>query len=122
MFIRRHLFALLAIMIVVLSLTSFYFYQKSKGANSAANTEIQSLVKEVSALVVVPTDETPTLATVSDPSALKGQAFFADAIEGDKVLIYTNAKKAVLYRPSINKVINIAPLNLGETPASPNTQ
>ena len=122
MFIRRHLFALLAIMIVALSLTSFYFYQKSKGANNAANTEIQSLVKEVAVLVVVPIDETPTLATVSDPSALKGQAFFVDAIEGDKVLIYTNAKKAVLYRPSINKVINIAPLNLGDTQAPPSTQ
>lgn len=122
MFIRRHLFALLAIMIVVLSLTSFYFYQKSKGNENSTNTEIQSLVKEVGVLVVIPTDETPTLATVSDPSALKGQAFFAEAIEGDKVLIFTNAKKAVLYRPSINKVINIAPLNLGNTQTTANAQ
>ena len=32
--------------------------------------------------------------------------------KGDKVLIYSNAKKAYLYDPVSDKIINIAPLNL----------
>lgn len=113
LFIRKHLLAMFAVLVVMLSLTSFYFYKKSTSVESAQVTEIQKLVKQVTKIALVPNDETPTLATVSDVEALRGQAFFVDAIEGDKVLIYTNAKKAVLYRPNINKVINIAPLNLG---------
>ena len=69
---------------------------------------------------MLPTGETPTIATVTDASKLKDQAFFTNAVTGDKVLIYTNAKKAFLYRPSTNKIINIAPVNLGSgTGAAP---
>lgn len=114
--LRNYFPLLLILLVIALSLTSVYFYKKStNNPTQASQTEIKSLVQKVGKLAVIPTDETPTLATVSDPSALKGQAFFVDAIEGDKVLIYTNAKKAVLYRPSVNRVINIAPLNLGDT-------
>ncbi len=56
---------------------------------------------------------TPTVATVSDPAKLQGQTFFANAKVGDKVLIYTNAKMAYLYDPISNKLINVAPLNIG---------
>ena len=57
--------------------------------------------------------EVPTVATVSDVSKLKNQAFFANAKNGDKVLIYQNAKKAILYRPSSNKIVEFGPINLG---------
>lgn len=50
-------------------------------------------------------DETPTIATVSDITKLQGQPFFAKAQNGDKVYVYSNAKKAILYRPSENKII-----------------
>ena len=84
----------------------------------AAKAEVDELVGKVGQLVELPTGETPTLATVSDASKLKNQAFFAKAENGDKVLIYTQARRAVLYRPSTDKVIEIAPINIG----SGNTQ
>jgi hypothetical protein len=49
-----------------------------------------------------------------NPENLKGQSFFADAKVGDKVLIYKNAKKAILYDPIADKIITIAPLIVGE--------
>jgi type II secretory pathway pseudopilin PulG len=79
----------------------------------AAKLEQQQLLTKVAALTVLPSGETPTVATVTDVTKLKGQAFFVNAVNGDKVLIYTSAKKAYLYRPSTNKIINIAPVNLG---------
>ena len=76
--------------------------------------EVKKVVAQVGKLILLPEGETPTIATVSDPSALKNQAFFADAKKGDKVLIYTNAKKAILYDPVIKKIINVAPVNTGD--------
>jgi uncharacterized protein (UPF0333 family) len=111
-FIKKQLPLLLIVLVIILSLTSAYFYKKSKGSpDQASQAEIKSLIEKVGRLAILPTDETPTIATVSDPNALKDQAFFVDAKKGDKVLIYSNAKKAVLYDPSQDKIVNIAPLN-----------
>jgi len=87
----------------------------------AAKSEQQQLISKVGALTDLPKNETPTVATVTDISKLKGQAFFTNAQNGDKVLIYTGAKKAYLYRPSTNKIINIAPVNLGSGNKSGNS-
>jgi cell division protein FtsL len=95
--------------------------QKLSNPTEAAKTETQNLIDKVGKLTVLPAGETPTIATVTDASKLKDQAFFVNAVTGDKVLIYTNAKKAFLYRPSTNKLINIAPVNLG-TGTSTTTQ
>lgn len=71
------------------------------------------LLAEVSELIVLPEDETPTIATVSDLEKLRGQEFFLNAEIGDKVLIYTKHKKAILYSTKQKKIIEVAPLNLG---------
>ncbi len=87
--------------------------KKLSNPTTAAQLEQSQLIAKIGALTDLPKGETPTVATVTDISKLKDQAFFANAQNGDKVLIYTKAKKAYLYRPSTNKIINIAPVNLG---------
>ena len=114
-FIARNYVKLLVLLVLIFAGTSIFFYKKSMHNPSAkAQAEVESLVEKVGRLVVLPTDETPTVATVSDPEVLKEQTFFADAKKGDKVLIYSNARKAILYDHVQNKVITIAPLTLGE--------
>jgi hypothetical protein len=78
----------------------------------AAESATQQLVDKVSRLVQLPTGETPTIATVNDAAKLKNQAFFANAKDGDKVLIYSKANRAVLYRPSADRVIEFSSVNL----------
>ncbi|HVU06834.1 MAG TPA: hypothetical protein VHE10_03565 [Candidatus Paceibacterota bacterium] len=80
--------------------------------NLVADAEIKGLVSKIGRYIVLPADETPTLATVSDPARLKDQPFFANAVVGDKVLIYTNSRKAILWRPSLDKIIEVSPLNV----------
>ncbi len=80
-----------------------------------AQQEIEELVNRVGKLIVLPENEQPTVATVSDAESLREQPFFAQAKNGDKVLIYTNARKAILYDPLSNKIVEVAPLNIGET-------
>jgi len=84
-----------------------------------AQAEVNALIAKVSKLMVLPTDETPTVATVTDASAVKDQPFFAQAVNGDKVLIYQNAGEAILYRESENRIIKVGAVNFNQAAASP---
>ena len=71
-------------------------------------------MERVSRLIILPTDEEPTIATVADPDRLQDQPFFDNAKTGDKLLIYTNARKAILYDPVSDKIVEVAPINIGD--------
>lgn len=106
---------------IIISL-GFIFIQGSKSPNQGAaqkqtQDEIKKLVAEVGKLIELPQGETPTIATVTDISKLKDQPFFAKAKNGDKVLIYANARKAILYDPQAKKIVDIAPINIGSQSA-----
>lgn len=86
---------------------------KSSDPQVEAKREADAVIKQVERHMVLPTGETPTVATVSDPEKLKDQKFFANAKKGDKVLIYSGAQKAILYDPSADRIIEVAPVNIG---------
>ena len=112
------------IAVVAIVVAGILYYQLRKATQNpqlAAQNATTQLVEKVSKLIVLPTGEVPTIATVADPSALKSQPFFNGAQKGDKVLIYQQAKEAVLYSVSLNKVVNVAPLNIGSQGAPANT-
>ena len=119
---RKRLVILIVVLVVVGGALYFgYRYKQAQkeiarlsNPTEAAKVVVNELVTKVSVLVEVPSDETPTVATVSDASKLRNQPFFANSENGDKVLIYPQARKAILYRPSTNKVITIAPVNIGD--------
>ncbi len=102
-----------------------YFYRElsdlKKNPNKVAEDETKALIDKVGKLIVLPVNEQPTVATVTDLSKLKDQAFFAQAKEGDKVLIFTNAKKAILYNPADNRIVEVAPVNIGDNTAAGDT-
>ena len=95
-----------------------YFFTKYKAVtanpSAAAASETQELVEKVGRLIVLPEGEQPTIATVTDPEALKNQPFFARAKMGDQVLLYTGARKVILYDPVADKIVEVAGLNIGE--------
>jgi hypothetical protein len=91
--------------------------EQAKNSPGSGGSQTDQLVGKVGRLVDLPPGETPTIATVNDSAKLKTQAFFADAKDGDKVLIYSKAGKAVLYRPSTNRIIEYSTVNLSGTGA-----
>jgi hypothetical protein len=102
------------ILIVAVALSAYFYYKLhnlEKSTQEGARKEAKDLLGKVAKLYLIPTGEEPTIATVSDPVKLKDQAFFSGAQKDDKVLIFTEAGKAVLYRPSIDKIIEVAPIN-----------
>jgi hypothetical protein len=90
-------------------------------AAEQAKSDAAVLKAEVAKLMQLP-DEEPTIATVQDISKLANQEFFKDAQDGDKVLIFTVAKKAIIYRESEHKIINSGPIIINSTqPATETT-
>lgn len=78
--------------------------------------QTQDLINKVGKLMTLPTGETPTIANVTNAAEAKQQsAFFNNAQNGDKVLMYVKAGEAILYRPSTNKIILVAPLTLNSS-------
>lgn len=53
----------------------------------------------------LPQNENPTIATVIDGDKFGAKHFFSKAKGGDKVLIYTQANLAILYRPATHKIV-----------------
>ncbi|MDO8583855.1 MAG: hypothetical protein Q7R83_01615 [bacterium] len=91
---------------------NLFLYVRSTPKQVAAQSdqEVARVVEQVGRLMVLPTDETPTIATVLDPEKLKDQPFFANAKEGDRVLVYAKAKRVILFRSSENRIVEVAPL------------
>jgi hypothetical protein len=108
---KNKLIGILFLIIILLIISfSLYFYYKQNTIEYGFNNQIQKenieLFAKISRLYLVP-DEEPTIATVSNPELLKDQSFFTLSEKGDKVFIFIKAGRAVLYRPSIDKIIEI---------------
>lgn len=105
-----------------------FFYTQYRTALSekgAQENELAEVLGQVERLMELPAGETPTLATVADKEKLSEQAFFKNAENGDKILIYTESGRAVLYRPSSGKIVDVTTINIqneatpSETPVAP---
>lgn len=113
-------FKILVLLLIIVGTTygGYTYYQTyselkrfEQNPELVALKERAELIERVKSIVSVP-DEEPTVATVQDSNKLKGQAFFSRALNGDKVLIFPKSGRAILYRPSTDKVIEAAPVNI----------
>lgn len=106
--------SLLALLVIAIA-AGFIFLDKKRNefktvhSPEKAKAEAKNLVEIVSQIYLLP-DELPTIATVTDKSKLVDQEFFNNSKEGDKVLIFPQNKKVIIYRQSTNKIINVASL------------
>lgn len=84
----------------------------NKETNSIKSSLKQQNLEAVKAAVIknygLLQDEDPILATVTDIEKMRSQQFSVKIENDDKVLIYTQNKKIILFRPSSNKIIDIS--------------
>lgn len=120
---------IVGIILAIALIPSYYFYTRwehsqklLKNPDLAVQEEKRDILGKVGKLVDVPVNEDPTIATISDKDKLqnqiKNQPFFSKAENGDKVLVFPQAKKAILYRPTINKVMDMVAISLSTESAS----
>lgn len=100
---------------------SFYSYLETEkevvrlstidGQQEIQKQEVSILLDQVRKHMLLPDDEQPTVATVTDVDELKRQQpFFEKAINGDKVIIYVNSHKAIIYSPEKDIIVNVGTL------------
>lgn len=103
------------LLLAVFLVLSFYlWFQLSKNDSLKINdVEISKVTTAVGKILVLPTGEVPKIATLTeaDLQKVKTQSFFVNAKVGDNVLVYSIARKVILYSPKINKIIEVANLN-----------
>ena len=115
----KRFFILSLIVIAVLGLGgTYFFYDKYQAAKTDPRAEDEkrnmAIIAAVAELMQLPTDEMPTVATVSDKEKLGSQTFFETVENGDVLLAYPIWMKVILYRPKTHKIINVAPLSLSQ--------
>ena len=100
------------IIIALISLVAIsmgtYIYLRHPGKDN-----VEAIERLVGRHYVLP-DEEPALATVEDKTKLNSE-FLRSAEDGDKLLIYQGAKKVILYRPSIDRIIEVGPISIADT-------
>lgn len=113
----------LIVCLVAVAAAGYLFYQYTKtqkelkalkktptASQKSIQENVGQIVNEVSKLMILPSNETPSLATISDISKLKDQAFFKNGKNGNILLVYSKASKAILYDPTEKKIVEVAPL------------
>jgi len=116
--VKKFLVIVFAIVAILGLFGSFYFFSKYQALKTNPDLEAQKetkmLISALGELMELPTGEVPTIATISDKEKLKDQPFFKTAENGDKLFAYNTAMIAILYRPSSNKIINVAPISIDQ--------
>lgn len=116
-------FIYLVVIVAILGYVgTYYYYNKYKetkivldNPQVASQNEVNDIKEKLGKIYELPTDEEPSVATVLDVEKIKDQPFFVKAKNGDKVVIYSKAQVAILYRISENKIINVAPVSLDQS-------
>ena len=111
------------------ALFAWNMYMVKSPAQMAAQqnqAQVQDIISKVNKLIILPTGEEPVVATINDASSLiKDQVFYKGAQNGDVVLVYQKASKAIVYSPSRNLIVNVGPIFLqnqqAQTPAATTT-
>jgi len=110
---KKILSILILIVIVLLAVAVFKKFYDPKGddkANQLSDKQITSLVKKVSKLIDVP-EEKPIVATIIKAEELIAeQKFYVGSKDGDYLIVFPTAKKALIYREKENRLINVGPI------------
>ena len=77
--------------------------------------EDAKVLKQLGKIMALPEDVQPTMAIITDIDALKeGQPFFADAKNGDRLIIYPEI--AIVYDYKANKIVKVGPVQFTGDP------
>jgi len=84
------------------------YHSAIKNPNLEARDEAMAQLEKIKKFMDLPEEE-PSFLVISDPEAARNQQpFFAKAELNDIVFVFNNSRKAILYRPESNRIIETA--------------
>lgn len=113
---KRIKFPVIPILLIIIAvLAATIIGNGSSNKPEAKVDDVTSVKTAINQHYLLPTDEEPALATVTDKSKISS-ALAKKAENGDRILIYQNNKTAIIYRPSIDKVVDVVQVNIDNAP------
>jgi hypothetical protein len=73
------------------------------------HSELAKLKEAIGRHYLLPNDEQPALLTVVDKDKLSSSYLKQYAEDGDKILIYQEYQRVIIYRPSADRIVDIGP-------------
>lgn len=125
--VRRIGIGLIVIVLLALAFFAYEYFKLSSDPAIIAKEKTAKIVNEVSRAIVLPDDPNIAVAMVADKTKLEGQKFFQNAENGDYIVLVPSESRAILYRPSLHKVVDVAPFSTnpqtaGAKPAAPKVE
>jgi hypothetical protein len=101
---------IIIILAVILLIVSGTFYFLNRGGYASFKPTDQQVLAQLKKIILLPDNVTPNMAIVMNADVLKKQQpnFFADAKNGDRLIIYPDL--VVLYDYNANKIIKVGPV------------
>lgn len=97
-------------LVIAVGMLAFVRHKQSQKLDT-----VTGLTLTVGKHVQLPKGEQPIIATVTDKSSLR-TPFLKEADNGDRILIYEKARRVIIYRPSIDRIVDIGPVELSNIP------
>ena len=102
--ISRGLFKYGALLLAVVAVAALLLWRPWVASGPKAE---EGILGRVGRHIILPADEEPAILTVTDTTKLETE-FLKQAQNGDRVLVYQLHKKAYIYRPSNDIVVDVA--------------
>lgn len=118
-YISHHAVIIIGVMVTtaIVAFLGYRFYVSYNSPEAQllrAERENKMMVERVRSLILLPEGVAPIIYTIEDPAILiKEQSFFIGSERGDKLLLYPNIAKAVIYSPLRNLIVNAGPVEFG---------
>ena len=104
---------ILTISIILVLALAFLLGSIYKSEQAKHEKEVESentlMLEKISKLLNVP-EEKPIVSTVNSNEDFANAPNFKSAEKGDKLFFWVSANQAILYRPSTNQVLDVAPV------------
>lgn len=105
---RKILIKLIVILLLLgaMAACALLFYKYREAVDTNPKNIEQKTIEEVGKIVEVP-NEKPSVVTVLDASKLSNVELASRAQDGDRLLVYAENRRVIMYRPSNGKIIDI---------------
>lgn len=102
--------------LILMLIVGGYAFHRSYNSDVAKQQRLEATNKalevEVAKLMILPEGETPVIYQIDDPAALiVQQPFFAGSQKGDRLIVYPQSAKAIIYSPARKLIVNVGPVS-----------
>lgn len=110
---RKIILVAVLILFLFIIVGIFYFLRlrSNNGMHALSKQQTTDLIIKVGKHIDLPESESPVIATVADVAQLRNQPFFANAQNGDQLLIYAKNSLAILYDPRQDRIVKVGPVS-----------